>query len=170
MKIDFRSFGMGMAVGAGGMFAICVAIVLIMASVIRARDKSISALQVNSPVGFCPVAGDEAVTQELKPIRQKFNVPGMAAAVVTSEGIKLVGAVGVRKRGTETPVTLSDLWHLGSDGKAMTSTLIARLVERGMLKWNSTIAEVFPELAPQLDPDFGRSLCSTCYRIGQVCR
>ena len=36
----------------------------------------------------------------------------------------------------------------------MTSTLIARLVERGQLKWDSTLAEVFPELAPQMNPEF----------------
>jgi CubicO group peptidase (beta-lactamase class C family) len=78
----------------------------------------------------------------------------MAAAVVTSDGIKFIGAVGVRKRGTEIPVALDDFWHLGSDGKAMTSTLIARLVERGQLKWDSTLAEIFPDLAPQMNPEF----------------
>ena len=78
----------------------------------------------------------------------------MVAAVVTSEGIRFVGAVGVRKRGTEIPVTLSDQWHLGSDGKIMTSTLIARLVERGQLRWDTTLAEVFPEVAGQMHPDF----------------
>jgi CubicO group peptidase (beta-lactamase class C family) len=36
----------------------------------------------------------------------------------------------------------------------MTSTLIARLVERGSLRWDSTIAEVFPDLAPRIHPDF----------------
>ena len=101
----------------------------------------------------CPVVGDEAVTSALKPIRQKSGVPAMAAAVVTSAGIQFVGAVGVRKRGTETPVGLNDLWHLGSDGKAMTSTLVARLVERGRLKWDTTLAEVFPGLAPQMHSD-----------------
>ena len=103
---------------------------------------------------FCPEAGDQAVTQLLKPIRQKFNVPAMAAAVVTSDGVKFVGAVGVRKRGTEVPVGLDDLWHLGSDGKAMTSTLIARLVEQGKLRWDSTLAGIFPELAAQMNPEF----------------
>ena len=103
---------------------------------------------------FCPVAGDTNVTQLLKPVRQKFNLPAMAAAVVTSDGIKFAGAVGVRKRGTEIPVALDDLWHLGSDGKIMTSTLIARLVERGQLRWDTTLAEVFPDLAPQMHPDF----------------
>ena len=105
---------------------------------------------------FCPVAGDTNVTQLLKPVRQKFNMPAMAAAVVTSDGIKFAGAVGVRKRGTEIPVALDDLWHLGSDGKIMTSTLIARLVERGQLRWDTTLAEVFPDLAPQMHPDFRR--------------
>jgi CubicO group peptidase (beta-lactamase class C family) len=99
-------------------------------------------------------AGDEAVTSALEPIRQKFAVPAMAAAVVTSAGIEFVGVVGVRKRGTEVPAGLTDLWHLGSDTKAMTSALIARLVERGQLKWDTTLAEVFPDLAPQMHADF----------------
>lgn len=103
---------------------------------------------------FCPQAGDPAVTRLLKAIRQKFDVPAMAAAVVTSDGVKFVGAVGVRKRGTQVPVGLNDLWHLGSDGKAMTSTLIARLVEQGKLRWDSTLGGIFPELAAQMNPEF----------------
>jgi len=101
-----------------------------------------------------PRSSDEAVTSLLEPIRQKNDVPAMAAAVVTSDGIQFVGVVGVRKRGTEIPVTLDDRWHLGSDTKAMTSTLIAKLVERGQLKWDTTMAEVFPDLAPHMNPDF----------------
>jgi len=36
----------------------------------------------------------------------------------------------------------------------MTSTLIALLVEHGQLKWDSTLAEIFPDLAPQMNPEF----------------
>jgi CubicO group peptidase (beta-lactamase class C family) len=100
------------------------------------------------------VTGDEAVTSALKPIREKNDVPAIAAAVVTSAGIQFVGAVGVRKRGTDIPVALDDQWHLGSDTKSMTSMLIARLVERGQLKWETTLAEVFPDLVPQMDTNF----------------
>jgi CubicO group peptidase (beta-lactamase class C family) len=99
-------------------------------------------------VGYCPGSGDPAVTSLLTPIRAKHKVPAMAAALVTSKGLVTVGAVGTRKRGTETAVTLNDQWHLGSDTKAMTATLVARLVEKGRLKWESTVAEVFPDLAP----------------------
>jgi CubicO group peptidase (beta-lactamase class C family) len=151
MSIHFKSFGIGLVVGAVAMFLLCVVSLSAVASIMNRRNN---AARTASAPAVCPVIGDEAVTQVLKPIRQKFNVPAIAVAVVTSDEIKLVGAVGVRKRGTEIPVTLDDLWHLGSDGKAMTSTLIARLVERGQLKWDSALAEVFPDLAPQMNPEF----------------
>jgi CubicO group peptidase (beta-lactamase class C family) len=101
-----------------------------------------------------PSAGDQAVVSVLKPIRQKYDVPAMAAAVVTSAGVKWVGVVGVRKRGTEIPAALNDLWHLGSDTKAMTSTLIARVVEQGQLKWDTTLAEAFPDDAASIHADY----------------
>jgi CubicO group peptidase (beta-lactamase class C family) len=37
------------------------------------------------------------------------------------------------------------MWHLGSDTKAMTATVIAILVERGQLSWNRTIGEAFAD-------------------------
>ena len=55
----------------------------------------------------------------------------LAAALVNSKGLVAVGAVGVRKRGDTTAVTVDDQFHLGSDTKAMTATLIARMVEKG---------------------------------------
>jgi CubicO group peptidase (beta-lactamase class C family) len=47
----------------------------------------------------------------------------------------------------EIAATLNDQWHLGSDTKAMTATLVAKLVEKGRLRWDSTVAEVFPDLS-----------------------
>ena len=149
--MDGKSFWIGLAVGAAVMLVVCVALLFITAAVMLKNKRAAKSYPATA---LCPLAGDAVVTDILKPIRQKFGVPAMAAALVTSDGIQFVGAVGVRKRGSEVPVTLDDLWHLGSDGKAMTSTLIARLVERGQLKWDATLAEVFPELAPQMNSDF----------------
>ncbi len=101
----------------------------------------------------CPVAGDQAVTDALKPIRQKHHVPSIAGAIVTSKGLEICGVVGVRKSGTEIPASLNDKWHLGSDTKAMTATLVGSLVEQGLLKWNTTVADVFPDLASGFDPE-----------------
>ncbi|HEY6208130.1 MAG TPA: hypothetical protein VIW28_03670 [Gemmatimonadales bacterium] len=51
----------------------------------------------------------------LDSIRQKYDLPAMAGAIVTSEGIWARGVAGVRKYGTDTPVTIDDQFHLGSD-------------------------------------------------------
>ena len=156
MKIDGTSFWVGLVAGAAAMLVVCVALMFATASLMLKNKRAVAAKSYPA-TALCPLAGDEAVTSILKPIRQKFGVPAMAAALVTGDGIQFVGAVGVRKRDTEIPVTLDDLWHLGSDGKAMTSTLIARLVERGQLKWDSTLAEIFPELASQMNPEFQKA-------------
>lgn len=125
---------------------------LLMVGFLAASAAALSAADSTPPAafnaGYCPAAGDSAVTKLLVPIRGRYQVPAMAAALVTSKGLVTVGSVGTRKRGTETAVTLHDKWHLGSDGKAMTATLVAKLVEQGHLKWESTLADVFPDLAP----------------------
>lgn len=151
VQVEIKSFLAGVATG--GMVTFCLGVALLLAAAWVMNSKTTGAHAGPAPA-FCPATGDTNVTDLLKPIRTQFDLPAMAAAVVTSDGLKYVGAVGVRKRGTDIPVTLNDLWHLGSDGKIMTSTLIARLVERGQLRWDTTLAEVFPEFAAQWHPDF----------------
>jgi len=41
---------------------------------------------------------------------------------------------------------------IDSDTKAMTALLAAMLVDEGKLRWDSTVAQVFPELAPNMNP------------------
>ncbi len=138
-----------------GCAVVATFVFLIYQAAIKDRDAEQAAAESESsgPVEHCPAAGDAVVTNLLVPIRQEHDVPAISAAIVTSKGVTAIGAAGVRKRGAEVPATLDDLWHLGSDTKAMTATLLARLVEQGRLKWDSTVAEVFPELADKFDPD-----------------
>lgn len=71
------------------------------------------------------------------------TAPALGAAVVDADGLRAIGATGVRRVGDASAVTASDRWHLGSCTKAMTATLIARLVEAGTLSWDTTMAEVY---------------------------
>ena len=64
------------------------------------------------------------------------------------------GVAGVRKRGTKSRATPNDLWHLGSNTKAMTATLVARLIEQGQLSWDTTVADVFSDKDFEIHPDF----------------
>lgn len=90
----------------------------------------------------------------LEPIRQKYDLPALAGAIVTSERTVALGAVGVRKYGSPEPVTTDDQFHLGSCTKSMTATLIAMLVEEGRLSWHTTLAQAFPDLAGTMQPAY----------------
>ena len=83
----------------------------------------------------------------------KYGVPGISASVIVGDRT-LTGAAGVRVAGTQAIVRANDRFAIGSTTKAMTATLAGVLVERGLLRWNSTIAQVFPELRTTMKPEY----------------
>jgi CubicO group peptidase (beta-lactamase class C family) len=83
----------------------------------------------------------------LESIRVKYKLPALAGAIFTTDGLKEMAAVGVRKQGDPTPVTENDLWHLGSDSKAMTATLVGTYVAEKKLSWDDKVISFFPDLA-----------------------
>ena len=94
----------------------------------------------------------ESLDATLQPYLAKYELPALSAAVFRDGKIIAVGAVGTRRAGAAIPVTRDNRFHLGSDTKAMTSLIVAgMLVDAGQLRWDTTIAEVFPELAPKMD-------------------
>ena len=55
---------------------------------------------------------------------------------------------------TLTPVTINDQFHIGSCTKSMTATLAALFIEEGKLRWDTTVAQIFPELKGKMDKQF----------------
>jgi len=88
-----------------------------------------------------------ALEDVLAPIRERHGVPALGGAILTRAGVVAIGAVGRRAADREDAVTREDLWHLGSCTKAMTATLVARLVERGAVRFEDTLASRFPGFA-----------------------
>lgn len=103
-----------------------------------------------------PLKAQTSLDSLLNPYLTRFDLPAIAAAVVKDGKIISAGAVGTRRAGVKIPVTINDRFHLGSDTKAMTALLAAMLVEEGKLRWDTTIAETFPELAEKMDPGMRR--------------
>jgi CubicO group peptidase (beta-lactamase class C family) len=95
-----------------------------------------------------------SLNQLMEQIRARYQLPALAGAIVTPDKITAIGVAGVRARGTSVPVTIYDKWHMGSCTKAMTATMIARLVEDGRLTWGTTLEQIFganhvhPDLRP----------------------
>ena len=106
--------------------------------------------------GLQGTSSPEDLKSLLEPIRQSHDLPALAGAIVTSKGLQAIGVVGVRKYGAGVPVTINDQFHLGSDTKAMTATLLAMYVEEGKLGWDWTLERIFPELASSMNPAYRR--------------
>lgn len=94
---------------------------------------------------------EDSTDKTLETIRKKYDLPALATVVVNDCGICDRGAVGVRKIGDSTPVTTNDVFHIGSCTKSMTATVAAMLIQESKLRWDTTIAEVFPELKGKMD-------------------
>jgi len=97
-------------------------------------------------------AGPRTLADDLETIRAKLKLPALAVAAWRDGKLLDIAAVGVRKEGDATKVTTKDEWHLGSNTKAMTATLIAIYVDRGKLRWEDTIAQLFPGW--KIDPGY----------------
>ena len=59
-------------------------------------------------------------------------------------------AAGLRRLGGADAVRRNDLFLIGSTTKAMTAQVAARLVERGVIDWTTTLAQALPGLAPSM--------------------
>lgn len=120
-----------------------------------------SVLRRMAPVGQSPEFYRLKATQIvdlnplLQPILSTNAVPALGCVVVRSNQIVAMGAVGVRKWNfPSTQVTVNDRWHHGSITKSMTATLAAMMVEKGEIRWDSTLAEVFPDFASSMHPQW----------------
>ena len=92
--------------------------------------------------------------QTLTAARDKDKLPAAAALIQIDGKIAAEAAIGVRAIGHPKSVTTRDRWHLGSDTKAFTATLIARLVEQGVMHFDDTLADSFPAFAKDMDPAY----------------
>jgi CubicO group peptidase (beta-lactamase class C family) len=98
------------------------------------------------------VAQQRSLNVQLDSVRAQNTMPALAAAVVKGGAIVAAGAVGVRVQGGNSPVTIDDRFHLGSDTKAMTATLAGMMVDEGRLRWSSTIGEVLGGAITGMNP------------------
>ncbi len=102
--------------------------------------------------GRAAAAGDSSFTKKLGALREKHQVPALAAARFDLKGITQEAATGFRKAGGTRPVTTTDLWHTGSMTKAMTATLLATYVQEGRLKWEDPLGKLIPDSCQDAAP------------------
>jgi len=72
------------------------------------------------------------------------QVPGIAVAVVEDGQVVFSGTRGERIAGSGQAITADTLFKIASNSKAMTAAVLARLVDRGALRWEDPVTRYLP--------------------------
>lgn len=78
-------------------------------------------------------------------IREKSHTPGVGLAIVHQNKVIYTGGLGLRNRAKKIAVDEKTLFAIGSNTKAFTGVIAAKLVEEGKLKWKDPIIKHLPE-------------------------
>ena len=87
----------------------------------------------------------ERIESSVHKIMSTFQVPGIAVAIIKDNEVVLSKGFGVLKHGSKAPVNADTLFGIASNTKAMTSALLAGLVDEGKLTWQTKVIDIIPE-------------------------
>ncbi|WP_421568989.1 serine hydrolase [Stenotrophomonas sp. PD6] len=89
--------------------------------------------------------------------RQHYALPGLAMAVVDDGRVVYTHTAGERRAGSGEPIDADTLFKIASNSKAMTAAVLARLVDRGLLRWDDPVRKFLPQFR-MYDPWVGEHM------------
>jgi len=93
------------------------------------------------------MADTTAIAAPLRRAAEAGDIPGVAAAAATRDGVVFEAAFGSRDLATRAPMTTDTVVWIASMTKAVTAACAMQLVEQGKLSLDGDIATTLPELA-----------------------
>jgi len=92
---------------------------------------------------------DAARLDELKRFvedaRKQLDVPGVGIGIVQDGQVVFAGGFGVREQGKPDKVDGDTAFMIASNTKAMTTLMLAKLVEQGKFDWNTPVTRIMPD-------------------------
>lgn len=86
----------------------------------------------------------EALKQFVESARRQFDVPGVAIGIVQDDKVVFAEGFGVRALGKPAPVDADTLFMIASNNKALTTLMLAKLVDAGKFAWETPVPQVLP--------------------------
>ena len=83
------------------------------------------------------------VSANLETYRNNRHMPGLMAMCIKQGRIIAQGAAGFRRQGETNKLVLTDRVNIASNTKWMTATIAGRLVDRGLISWNTRVSDLF---------------------------
>ncbi len=108
-------------------------------------------LQAHS-VGIYRDSTADRIAEYAEKVRKQWKIPGMSLAVSHNGKVVLMEGFGVKEmgksisiHGADAAVTPQTVFHIGSMTKAFTATVIASLVDQGLLSWEDRVKDILPD-------------------------
>lgn len=120
----------------------------------QAKKKVAKGATKGTAKSSASVNDPEWLRVRLEKVRRRYDLPDLGAAVVVGDKVVAASTVGVRVYGSEVPVTLNDPFHLGSITKVLTASVVGMMVDDKVLRWDTTMEQMFPELVPVMKPGY----------------
>jgi len=76
--------------------------------------------------------------------QQTLGVPGVAFGILQNDKVVFAGGSGVRELGKPAKVDRDTLFMIGSNTKALTTLLLAKLVDENRLTWDTPVVSMMP--------------------------
>lgn len=76
--------------------------------------------------------------------RREYAIPGVALGLVENGKVVFEGGFGVREQGRAATVDADTRFNIASNGKALTTLMLARQMEAGRFGWESPVVSLWP--------------------------
>ena len=77
----------------------------------------------------------------------KGGIPGIGLAIVRDDSVVVAKGYGVRELGKPDPVDANTVFDIASLAKSFTATMVARLVDRGVVHWDAPVSRYLKDVA-----------------------
>jgi CubicO group peptidase (beta-lactamase class C family) len=126
---------------------------------ILSRRRWLAAAGLGTLVTACGGGSDDgadALLERLQSQASKLVSQGVVGAATgwTDSTRAQVAVAGLRRLGGTAALERGDLMAIGSNTKAMTACVAASVVDQGLLRWDSTLAQTLPGLAREALPAY----------------
>jgi CubicO group peptidase (beta-lactamase class C family) len=74
-----------------------------------------------------------------------FDIPGLAIGIVANDRLVYAKGFGVRSKSNRLPVDTRTVFQIGSTTKAFLTATMAIMVDRGKLRWDDRVVDLYPE-------------------------
>jgi len=87
-----------------------------------------------------------SLQNQIDNIRIANKIPAIAYGVIKNDSIIVANVIGYRNIETSDEAGIKDLFHIGSNTKSFTVFLAGKLVEEGLISWDTRFFDLFPEM------------------------